>query len=123
MLENYYDVAKKDEFEEIFGHLKMILLRESKYIIELKRMVLDFFKDKNVKIFLFGSRARGSNYIASDVDLGILPSTEEEAKRISLLKERIENSNIPYKVDIVNLKEITDDFKNEILKEALIWKD
>ena len=95
----------------------------SKYMAQLKKMVLDFFKDEKVKIFLFGSRAQGKNSVTSDVDLGIWPKTNKDAKKITLLKEKIENSNIPYKVDIVNLKEISNDFKKEILKKAKIWKD
>lgn len=86
-------------------------------------MVLDFFRDEKVKIFLFGSRAQGKNSITSDVDLGIWPATNNYAKKITLLKEKIENSNIPYKVDIVNLKEVSDDFRKEILKNAKIWKN
>lgn len=35
---------------------------ENKYMVELKKLVKDFLKDEKVKIFLFGSRARGDNY-------------------------------------------------------------
>jgi predicted nucleotidyltransferase len=96
---------------------------ESKYIAELKKIILDFFRNKRVKVFLFGSRAREEEYPASDVDIGIIPLSDSEIGQITLLKERIENSNIPYKVDIVNLNEVSDDFKKEILKEAIVWKD
>ncbi len=90
---------------------------------ELKRVILDFFREDKIKVVLFGSRARESNYISSDVDIGIIPMEELDFKRIALLNERIEELNIPYKIEIVNLSETSCDFRDKVLKEAIIWKD
>ena len=95
----------------------------NKYLLQLKEMVLDELKDKQVKIFLFGSRARSDNYKASDVDIGVIPYDKLDSINLSLLKERIHNSNIPYKVEIVNFNEVSEDFKNEALKDIEVWKD
>ena len=48
-------------------------MSENKYILKLKEVIIDFLKYDNVKVVLFGSRARGDNYISSDVDIGIIP--------------------------------------------------
>ncbi|MBI3590112.1 MAG: nucleotidyltransferase domain-containing protein [Candidatus Melainabacteria bacterium] len=96
---------------------------ENKYLTQLKKLVLDELKSQNVKIFIFGSRARGDNYIGSDVDIGLISKGKIDSSKISLLKEKIENSNIPYKVEIVNFNEVSEDFKNEALKDIEIWKD
>lgn len=98
-------------------------MSENKYILKLKKMVIDFFKYDRVKIVLFGSRARGENYISSDVDIGIIPYGEFEGEKITLLKEKIEDLNIPYKVEIVNFMEVSKEFKQEALKDVMIWKD
>ncbi|RKY41998.1 MAG: nucleotidyltransferase domain-containing protein [Candidatus Makaraimicrobium thalassicum] len=90
---------------------------------KLKRTVVDFFREDEVKIVLFGSRARKDNYAASDADIGIIPYGKIDTKRIALLREKIELLNIPYKVEIVNLLETSPDFKKEALKEAVVWKD
>ena len=95
---------------------------ENKYILKLKKMVIDFLKYDKVKIILFGSRARGDNYISSDIDIGIIPYGKFEGEKITLLKEKIENLNIPYKVEIVNLMEVSKKFKQEALKKVVIWK-
>ena len=71
----------------------------------LKNIVKDVFKDEDVVVILFGSRARGDCLETSDMDLGILPKGEVNRSKIALFQERIENSNIPYKVDVVNLSE------------------
>lgn len=96
---------------------------ENKYILKLKKMVIDLFKYDRVKIVLFGSRARRENYISSDIDIGIIPYGEFEGEKITLLKEKIENLNIPYKVEIVNFTEVSKEFKQEALKNVVIWKD
>jgi len=90
---------------------------------KLKRIVLDFFKGDKIKVVLFGSRARGNNYISSDVDIGIVPFGKIDSKRITLLNEKIEELNMPYKIEIVNLSETSCNFRDEVLKEAVVWKD
>jgi predicted nucleotidyltransferase len=96
---------------------------ENKYILKLKKEIIDFLKNDNVKIVLFGSRARGDNYISSDVDIGIMPYGKFDEKKITLLKANVENLNIPYKVEIVDLSGVSESFRKESLKEAVVWKD
>ncbi|TWU49969.1 Nucleotidyltransferase domain protein [Candidatus Brocadiaceae bacterium B188] len=93
------------------------------YLSMVKDIVIAFLKDEEVKVILFGSRARGNNQISSDVDVGIIPAGKFREERITLLKEKIENINIPYKVEIVNLSEVSEEFKREAMKDAIIWKD
>lgn len=100
-----------------------MLKQENKYILEIKKTVIALLKDEKVKVMLFGSRARGNNYPYSDVDVGILPTGKFDEKKLTLLKETIENLPIPYKIEIVNLSETSEKFKNEVLKDAIIWKD
>jgi len=44
-------------------------------------------------------------------------------KKITLLKENVENLNIPYKVEIVDFSGVSESFRKESLKEAVVWKD
>ncbi len=53
----------------------------NKYIEQLKELVLEELKDEHVKVFLFGSRARNDNYIASDVDIGFIPGNNFNEKK------------------------------------------
>ncbi len=88
----------------------------------LEDMIKDAFKDSDVKIVLFGSRARGDYAKTSDIDIGILPGGKINKKELILLREKMENSNIPYKVDIVDLSQTSREFKEKALKEGLLWK-
>lgn len=98
-------------------------MRENKYIQKLKDTVMEFLKDDNVKIFLFGSRARGGEQPCSDIDIGIIPKDGFNQKKFVFLKDKVESLNIPFKVEIVNFSEVSRDFKKEALKEVIIWKD
>lgn len=91
----------------------------NKYLDQLKDMVLDSLKDEKVKVFLFGSRARGDNHRTSDVDIGLIPKGDYNKTKIFLLKEQIENSNIPYKVQVVNFNNVSEEFKMERLELKL----
>jgi hypothetical protein len=43
--------------------------------------------------------------------------------KIALLRERIENSNVPYKVDVVDLSQASKEFTDKVLKEGrLVWR-
>ena len=95
----------------------------NKYLLQLKDLVLDILKNEKVKIFLFGSRARGDNFTASDVDIGYIPKDNFDERKIILLKDKIENSTIPYKVEILNFNDVSEEFKQEALKDIEIWKE
>ncbi len=92
-------------------------------IADLKNAVLDFLSGENSKVFLFGSRARGDNSAASDVDIGIVPREGFRREKLALLREFIENLNVPYKVEVVDFSQVSGRFKAEALKDAVLWKD
>jgi predicted nucleotidyltransferase len=96
---------------------------KNKYIEKLKDLVLGIFRGEDVGIVLFGSRARNENSLRSDVDIGLIPRGKFDRKKITILKEKVEDMNIPYKVDIVNFAEVSADFRVEALKGAIAWKN
>ncbi len=73
-------------------------------------------------IILFGSRARGNFDRRSDIDIGILPKNEYDHKKLILLKEKLEDMNIPYGVDVVDISKVSKVFRDKALKEGVIWK-
>ena len=91
-------------------------------MVQIKNTVLQYFEDENVKIFLFGSSARGDHHRYSDIDIGILPNNGYNKKKLILLRERLENMNIPYSVDLVDISKVSDVFKKKVMKEGKIWK-
>ncbi|MBU0567329.1 nucleotidyltransferase domain-containing protein [bacterium] len=98
-------------------------LRDNKFIQRLEKCVLDGLKDEDMRIVLFGSRARGDSATSSDMDVGLIPKGKVDRKKITLLRESVEDLNIPYKVDIVDFSCVGEEFKKEALKEVEVWKD
>jgi len=77
----------------------------------------------NVKIYLFGSYARGEQRETSDIDLAFDIGRPLTTKELSRIMDIIQALNIPDKVDVVDMHRIPEDFKNVILREGIVWKD
>jgi len=88
-----------------------------KTIQELKQFLLASFPDEH--IYLFGSRARGDAGVHSDIDIAI-EGDATLSKRLSQIRFTIEESLIPYKVDLVELSKAPY-LKNIIRKEGILW--
>lgn len=86
----------------------------------LKEILSKLISKEGVTVYLFGSRAKGEFKKGSDIDIAIEGA---DRKAIILLREALEEANIPYKVDLLDLTEVSEDFKESILKEAkVLWK-
>ncbi|MBV8801858.1 MAG: nucleotidyltransferase domain-containing protein [Gammaproteobacteria bacterium] len=93
------------------------------YLDRLKNLILENTENQPVKIWLFGSHAKGTTHRYSDIDIAILPKGHITLGFISRLKEKIEQSTIPYSVDIIDLSQTDDDFCNKVFHEGILWKD
>ncbi len=93
-------------------------------IEDLKRFLEHFFKNKKrqVRVILFGSRARKDNQYFSDIDIAI-DSEKDLNEDIIELKGIIEESTLPYKVDIIQLSKTSQTMREEIIKEGKVWID
>ncbi len=87
----------------------------------LRSLALDPLKRQGARVWLFGSRARGDYKPFSDIDLlyevpeGVLLP----AGVLGRIEEELEDSNLPYKVDIVNLDEIASSYRDGILADRI----
>ena len=90
---------------------------KTKYLDFLKEQARQVFPDNNIQIFIFGSSLEKENF--RDVDLGVMGDFDE--RLVYKLKDNLEQSNLPYLVDVVNFNKVSDDFKNFVLKQDLIW--
>lgn len=75
-----------------------------------------------VKIYLFGSFARGDQRPGSDIDLALDAGKKIDILEISRAREILAILPIAQKVDLVDLNFVSQEFKEVILKESIIWK-
>jgi len=63
------------------------------------------------KIFFFGSRVSGKGNEYSDIDIGIEGPNEIPYEIMSKIKEDMENLPTLYKIEIVDFKKVSSDFR------------
>lgn len=83
----------------------------------LKSVASRYLNDQ-VRLFVFGSRVNGRNRKYSDIDLGLISETEISPLLRLNLEEEFDNSNIPFRVDVVDFSKVTDNFKEVALKDV-----
>lgn len=86
----------------------------------LKKLLTDNLPADS-KIFLFGSRAVGNYSRNSDIDIGAMAEHLDQGIIIKL-KEIIEESFVPFKVDIVDFSRVDDVFRKQALRRTIPWK-
>ncbi len=91
---------------------------KKKYTDRLRKHFSDVLKP-TARIFLFGSCLDKGNTFA-DVDVGLLGKGFDDRK-IALLREDLENSTFPYKIDIVNFNRVDSSFANEVFDKKIKW--
>jgi type I restriction enzyme S subunit len=79
------------------------------FIVETVNKVLS-----DVDIFIYGSRTQGKSRDYSDVDIALKQKEKIPFEKLLLLKGLFENSTFPYKVDIVDLNSLSEEFLNII---------
>ncbi|MDQ0253419.1 putative nucleotidyltransferase [Evansella vedderi] len=90
---------------------------------ELRKIVTDTLSDENVRIYLFGSWARKEEKHSSDIDVAVECIEPITPNKWQELSERVEESTIPYHVDIIDLNTASSSLEKNIKKEGIIWKD
>jgi uncharacterized protein len=85
-------------------------------------MVLAALGGHDAEVWLFGSCARDEALRHSDIDIGILPRDELPPGFFSELAESVEESSIPYDVDIVDLRSAAPSLIDEMRHEGVKWK-
>lgn len=86
---------------------------EDKYIEQIKK-ILSTFSDKIEMIYAFGSRVRGNSKTYSDLDLAVKFNSNADDTTILFMRNELEDSSIPIRVDLVDLDKISEEFKSEI---------
>ncbi len=74
-------------------------------------------------VYLFGSRARKTHQEGADIDLALDAGKKIDLNTILDMKAEVEETTIPLFVDIVDMRAISDDLKEEIIKDGISWQD
>jgi predicted nucleotidyltransferase len=76
----------------------------------------------DARIYLFGSRATGKFSHGSDIDIAIDAGVALERVDVGEARDMFGESNIPFRIDVVDLNRVPKDMKDTILKKGILWK-
>ncbi|MGC9101284.1 MAG: nucleotidyltransferase domain-containing protein [Caldisericum sp.] len=100
------------------------IMRKDEVFVKSLIMIIELFKETlnpGVKVYLFGSSVKEDYKKFSDIDIAL---ENADTKALTLLKYKLEDLNIPYKVEIIDLSKVSEKLKKEIFKTGvLIWKN
>jgi len=93
------------------------------YLDQIKSVLMRVLQKRSCQVYLFGSRAAGTAQPTSDFDVAVL-ADEDISRELSLARELLEESKIPFKVDVVDLRLTASAFKAETQTQGvLLWKN
>ncbi len=73
----------------------------------------------SARVYLLGSRARRDHCWNSDYDLWV--GADIDPAIVRRLQKRLEESFVPFRVDIVTTAQLTGCFSDEVRKDAVPW--
>lgn len=112
------------ENHEIRSGIEGLKRSERERILKLlKDIVLDTLDDVSAKVYLFGSWAREEEKRTSDIDIGLLSKEDIPIRKWVELRERIEESCLPYRVDVVDLSKANTVLVEKVKREGILWRD
>ncbi|MBR1681222.1 hypothetical protein IJ707_05470 [bacterium] len=92
---------------------------------EYLKMLQDVFEQycPHAEIWVYGSRIKNRSHDGSDIDM-IVKNFNDNSKNLPELKQLLNDSNVPFLMDIEEFDKLPDYFQKEILKDyEIIFKE
>ena len=85
------------------------------------RVIRAHLAGRNVRVRLFGSRARGDSRTWSDIDVAVQANATLPAGVLSTLREALEESSCLLNVDVVDWNDADAELRESITREGIEW--
>jgi predicted nucleotidyltransferase len=90
-------------------------------LAEVKDIVFRHLAGRKATVYLFGSRARGTARASSDIDVAIEGIEPIPNWLFSEIRDALEESTVPFNVDVVNLNEVSPEFREAVMRDGIRW--
>jgi predicted nucleotidyltransferase len=87
----------------------------------VRQLITDKLRDIPSRVYLMGSCARGDNSRYSDIDIAIETLQSAPKTLISDIRDLLEQSDVPFLVDIFDFSQLEERYQKEIKKEGVLW--
>jgi len=85
----------------------------------LRAILRTYLGERAVRVYVFGSRARGDYRTDSDLDVLLDDQEEIPLRTLTMLKEAFEDSPLPFRVDVVRRTDLSPEFYQHISQDCL----
>lgn len=89
---------------------------KKKYQILVKN-ILSKHLNKQAKFFVFGSSIKSNDF--RDIDIGVEGAKDE--MELIHIREDLEESRLPYRVDVVDFSNVDSNFREKVFKGKILW--
>ena len=86
-----------------------------------RQIILRGLTNYRAEVYLYGSAARGQGRRTSDIDVAVWPLEPLPRGTLAAIRQEVEESNIPYPVELVNLQDADEVFRKRVLQEGVLW--
>ena len=90
---------------------------KEKYLKKI-RTIIEEFVGPNAEVLIFGSSLESDHF--NDIDIGVV-DPKMELSVLGQIKEAFEESDIPYKIDVVDFNKVDEDFKKVVFNNKIKW--
>ena len=91
----------------------------TKYKKKIIEIILKYVP--TAQIYLFGSRAKGTHHETSDIDIALDIKSKIERNVVLQIKSAIDALNIPYNIDIVDFRSVSEILRKQIERDRILW--
>ncbi|MBS4026156.1 MAG: nucleotidyltransferase domain-containing protein [Clostridia bacterium] len=88
------------------------------------QIVKTIFKNHvpNFEVFVFGSRVNGNIHDHSDLDIALKGPDKIDLLLLADIKDEFQNSDVPFRVDIIDFNRVSPEFQKVILNNHFLLK-
>ena len=90
---------------------------------KVRQLVLAGLGTAPARVWLFGSWARGEQKRSSDIDIAIDHDGDVTPRMIAHIRDILEESTVPYRVDVVDLRLAGEALVNRVRQEGILWRE
>jgi len=95
--------------------------RDAAVLDRVRSIVLERLAGRPARVYLFGSWATGTRRRSSDIDVAVEAAAPLPAGLLAGLREALEESTIPYRVEVVDLADAGPAFRERVRREGVAW--
>lgn len=90
-------------------------------LTQVQRIVQQRLGGSDAVVYLFGSFARGDERRSSDIDIGVWSADAFLGDLVAQLQSDFEESTVPYRVEVVDLRSVSEAFRAKVQAEGKVW--